>query len=98
MLLEGSVILQVRARDAVDVEISRLEPGQFFGGFPVLADVPHVDTAETATDVRLLEIDRQAFEYIRIAKPWLGYRLGSAMLRISAQRLSTLFERVRDRL
>jgi len=98
MLLEGSVILQVRARDAVDIEIARLEPGQFFGGFPVLADVPHVDTAETATDVRLLEIDRHAFEYIRIAKPWLGYRLGSAMLRISAQRLSTLFERVRDRL
>lgn len=98
MVVEGTVVLQVRVRDTHETEIARLGPGQFFGGFPILADVPHVDSAETATDVRLLEIDRHAFQYIRIAKPWLGYRLGSAMLRISTLRLSDVFARVRDRL
>ena len=94
LLIEGTVTLEFRVRDARDVEFERLQPGQFFGGLPILADVPHAESATTATDVRLLEIDRQAFQYIRTAKPWLGYRLGSAMLRISTRRLSAIMNRV----
>jgi CRP-like cAMP-binding protein len=98
LVIEGSVSLQVRVRNAREVEYARLESGQFFGGLPLLADVPNVDSAVCSTDVRLLEIDRQAFQYIRTAKPWLGYRLGSAMLRISTLRMSQLLARVRDAL
>ena len=98
LVIEGSIVLQVRVRDSREVEIARLGPGQFFGGLPILADVPHSESAVTATDVRLLEIDRAAFHYIRMAKPWLGYRLGSALLRISAQRLSSILNRIQDQL
>lgn len=98
LVIEGVVTLQVRVRDSREVEFARLESGQFFGGLPILAGVPHAESAVAASDVRLLEIDRHAFQYIRTARPWLGYRLGSAMLRISTQRLRQIVARVRDRL
>lgn len=96
LVIEGAVSLEFRVRDARNVEFERLESGQFFGGLPILAVVPHAESATAATDVRLLEIDRQAFQYIRTAKPWLGYRLGSAMLRISTRRLSGIMSKVCD--
>ncbi len=96
LVIEGAVSLTVRARGSRDVDIARLESGEFFGGLPILAGIPHADSAVAATDVRLLEIDSHAFQYIRTAKPWLGYRLGSAMLRLSAQRMGAIVERVRD--
>ncbi len=98
LVIEGTVTLQVRVRDTREVEFARLEAGQFFGGLPLLAGVPHAESATAASDVRLLEIDRQSFQYIRTAKPWLGYRLGAGLLRISAQRLSEILRRVRDHL
>ncbi len=98
LVIDGTVTLQVRVRDTHEVEFARLGPGEFFGGLPILAGVPHAESATTASDVRLLEIDRQTFQYIRTAKPWLGYRLGSAMLRISAERLSAMLGNVRDHL
>lgn len=98
LVIEGQVTLQLRIRATRDVEIARLGPGQFFGGLPILADVPHAESAVTGSDVRLLEIDREAFRYIRLAKPWLGYQLGSALLRISAQRLSCILARIQDEL
>ncbi|MCP4035692.1 MAG: cyclic nucleotide-binding domain-containing protein [bacterium] len=98
LVIEGAVTLQVRVGESREVEFARLESGQFFGGLPILAGVPHAESAVAATDVRLLEIDRQSFQYIRTARPWLGYRLGSAMLRISTQRLRQIVVRVREML
>jgi len=98
LVMEGSVVLTVRARGSREVDVVRLESGDFFGGLPVLAGVPNAESAAAATDVRLLEIDRHSFQYIRTARPWLGYRLGSAMLRLSAQRMSHILLRVGDRL
>ncbi len=98
LVIDGTVSLTVRARGSREVDFARLETGEFFGGLPVLAGVPHAESAVAATDVRLLEIDRHAFQYIRTARPWLGYRLGSAMLRLSAQRMTGILERVRDAL
>lgn len=98
LVIEGQVSLTVRARGSREVDVARLGPGEFFGGLPVLADVPQAESAVASMDARLLEIDRHAFQYIRTARPWLGYRLGSAMLRLSAQRMNAVLERVRDML
>jgi len=98
LVIEGTVNLQVRVRGSREVDFARLESGQFFGGLPILAGVPHAESAVTTRDTRLLEIDRHAFQYIRTARPWLGYRLGAAMLRISTQRMSQIIARVRDHL
>ena len=94
LLMRGTVVLQVRVKDAIEVEIARLHPGEIFGGTPIVADVPHPESAVAETDVRLLEIDEAAFRYIRCVKPWLGYRLGTAMTRTAAVRLSTLLSRL----
>lgn len=98
LIVTGSVVLQVRVRDAIENEISRLGPGELFGGLPLLAGVPHCESAITYTNVRLLEIDNDAFRYIRTTKPWLGQRLGGALLRVSAERFHQLMNRVADAL
>lgn len=98
LLMRGIVVLQVRVKDAIEVEIARLQPGEIFGGTPIIASVPHPESAVAETDVRLLEIDEAAFRYIRCVKPWLGYRLGTAMTRTSALRLSALLKRLETHL
>ena len=98
ILIEGSVTLQVRARNAIEIEIERLGPGELFGGTPLLADLPHFESGVAATRVRLLEIDAKAFKYLRVTRPWLGYRLSQALLRRSTQHLQRVFARIRDEL
>ncbi len=96
IVMQGTVVLQVRVREAIENDVARLGPGELFGGLPLMADVPHCESAVADTDVHLLEIDRQAFRYIRTTKPWLGHRLSSALLRITAERLHQLMSHVRD--
>ena len=98
LIEQGSVVLQVRVRDAIEKEIACLGPGDVFGGLPLLADVGHCESAVTKTAVRLLEIDHQAFRYIRLAKPWLGQRLGNALLRLGAERFHATMGQARDQL
>jgi len=98
LITEGSVALQIRVRDAIERDYARLHVGDVFGGLPLVADTEHAESAVTETEVRLLEIDAAAFRYLRTAKPWLGYRLGSAVTRIAAQRLKLLLGQVRDQL
>jgi CRP-like cAMP-binding protein len=98
IVLRGSVALQVRVRDAKEIETERLGPGELFGGLPLLADVTHTESAVAADDTRLIEIDREAFRYLRLAKPWLGYRLAQALLRITTSRLRALFARLQGEL
>lgn len=88
MIAEGSIALQVRVRDAIDLPLARLEVGDLFGGLPLLADLPHAESAIAATDVKLFEIDASAFRHLRSMKPWLGHRLGVALLRVHAQRMN----------
>ena len=88
LLTEGSVTLQLRIRDAIEQPLVQLSTGDLFGGLPLLADLPHAESAVTDTDVRLLEVDRAAYRHLRGMKPWLGHRLGVALLRVHAQRLT----------
>ena len=92
LLAEGRITLQLRIRDALEQTLVQLGPGDLFGGLPLLADLPHAESAVADTDVRLLELDRAAFRHLRSMKPWLGHRLGVALLRVHAQRLSKTLE------
>jgi hypothetical protein len=98
ILIEGSVALQARVRDAIEIETQRLHPGELFGGWPLLGDGGHAESAVAVEDSRLLEIDRQAYRFLRQTKPWLGYRLGQALLRAHATRLRALFTRIQNQL
>lgn len=88
LVLEGSVMLQIRIRDAIEQPLCRLGPGDLFGGLPLLADLPHAESAVADSSLRLLELDGAAFRHLRSMKPWLGHRLGVALLRVHAQRMS----------
>jgi CRP-like cAMP-binding protein len=90
MIMEGSVTLQLRIRDAIEQPLAQLGPGDLFGGLPLLADLPHSETAMANSDIRLLELDQAAYRHLRSMKPWLGHRLGVALLRVHAQRLSSV--------
>jgi hypothetical protein len=98
ILLEGTVGLHVRVRNALETEVERLGPGELFGGTPLVAGVPPAESALAITNSRLLEIDEQAFRYLRMAKPWLGYRLGQTVIRVNAARLRALTTRLKDEL
>ncbi|HKK50058.1 MAG TPA: cyclic nucleotide-binding domain-containing protein [Myxococcota bacterium] len=89
LITEGSISLQLRIRDAIEQPLALLRAGDLFGGLPLLADLPHAETAVANEEVRLLELDRAAFRHLRSMKPWLGHRLGVALLRVHAQRLAS---------
>jgi hypothetical protein len=88
LIAEGTVTLQVRIRNAIEQTLCQLGPGELFGGLPLLADLPHAESAVANTPLRLLEVDAAAYRHLRSMKPWLGHRLGVALLRVHAQRMS----------
>jgi hypothetical protein len=88
VIAEGEVMLQVRIRDAIERPLVQLGVGDLFGGLPLLADLPHAESAVANGPVQLLEIDAAAYRHLRSMKPWLGHRLGVALLRVHAQRMS----------
>lgn len=90
LLLAGRVTLEVRVRDARNVPYATLEPGDLFGGHPLVARTPNPDSAICESDCQLLEIDRDAFRYLRISKPWTAIQLASAVLRVSSVRLGRM--------
>lgn len=98
LVTRGSVLLQVRVRDARETLFARLGPGQIFGGMPLIAEAPHAESAVADSVVRLLEIDRDAWSYLRSAKPWLAHRVASSLDRVVARRLRDVLVRVRDAL
>ncbi|MEM9177774.1 MAG: cyclic nucleotide-binding domain-containing protein, partial [Myxococcota bacterium] len=98
LIIEGSVTLQVRVRDAIERPLTQLQVGDLFGGLPLLADLPHTESAVANTAVKLLELDAGAFRHLRSMKPWLGHRLGVALLRVHAQRMGKILGLASDHL
>lgn len=90
LITEGSVTLQLRIRGAIEQTLTNLTTGDLFGGMPLLADLAHSESAIANTNVRLLEVDHAAFRQLRSTKPWLGHRLGVALLRVHAQRMAEI--------
>lgn len=98
LVIEGTVTLQVRIRDAFERPLCQLGVGDLFGGLPLLADLPHNESAVADTRVKLLELDAGAFRHLRSMKPWLGHRLGVALLRVHAQRMGKILGVASDQL
>lgn len=90
LIAEGSVTLQIRIRDAIEQTLCQLGPGEMFGGLPLLADLPHAESAVANSNLRLLEVDAAAYRHLRTMKPWLGHRLGVSVLRTHAVRMSQI--------
>lgn len=92
----GSVIVQVRARNVSEVMLARLGAGQVFGGMPLVGGISHSDSAVADTDARILEIDQDAFSYLKTARPSLAEGLAFAVTHAYRRRLMDALVRVRD--
>lgn len=92
-LIQGRVVLQTRMRNAREIDFCHLEAGQLFGGFPLVADLAHTESAIAETRLSLLEIDASAYRYIRATRPWLAQHLAASVLRSSAIHLRAMAER-----
>ena len=98
LVQSGEVTLQVRVGDAFEITAGRLGPGRVFGGFPLIAGVPHAESALATRDSVLFEIDGGSYRYLRAAKPWLAQQLADVVTRSHARRVYDLLARNRDRL
>jgi hypothetical protein len=93
VLTQGRVVLQTRMHNAREMDFCQLGAGDLFGGFPLIADLEHTESAIAETALGLLEIDDAAYRYIRATRPWLAQRLAAAVLRTSAMHLRAMAER-----
>ncbi len=98
ILAQGHIVLQFRVRDVREVPFARLGPGSLLGGLPLTAGTPHAESAVADSAIRLLEIDRNAYQFLLTAKPWLALRLAQSVSRVQSQRVRELAARLRDKL
>jgi len=88
----GEVRLGHRFGPAREVTLERVGVGGVFGGLPVVAETPNLETAVAGRDTVLLEISAQSFSYLRVARPLLAQRLCQAVTRVHTARLRKLLE------
>jgi len=95
LIKEGSVSLVHRVKDARNVELTRLGRGGVFGGrgFPLIAESPNVESAIAAQRTVLVEITGPSFDYLRMARPIIGYRVIAVVAEMYAARVARLLER-----
>lgn len=92
IIYEGAVVLKGYRSKGRPVTVRRIGVGDLFGGFPVMAGVPHVTSAYAETASILLEIDSFAFRYLQDAKPWVARHLQRALIGAEAENLRALIE------
>jgi len=94
---EGQVGLHLRLRQGEELTLCRLGPGGLFGGLPLIANMPNLEMATAASNLRLLEISRGPFSYARLAKPILAQRLTQVVARGYAERVGQLLKLLASR-
>jgi CRP-like cAMP-binding protein len=94
IVVTGRIVLEAAVQHEHEIHLDTLGSRRLFGGLPVLAGVPHVESAVAETKCELLEFSRVAFEYLATAKPLVAHRLVQAVLRRQAGQLEDLIRRV----
>jgi CRP-like cAMP-binding protein len=88
----GAVTLRIGSSDGRELGTVQLDQGRLFGGLALVAAGPHSILATALTDCTLVEITREAFEYLRGTRPWLALRLGEALVRAHGRLAGRLIE------
>jgi len=92
----GTVVLEARAHRSRDIWLERVGPRGLFGGLPLIARVPHVESATAEADLQLVEIDRFSFEYMEWVRPQIARAVARAVARKQVRHLHSLIERLAD--
>jgi CRP-like cAMP-binding protein len=83
-LVESGEVVISRLVDNQQVEISRREPGEYFGEIALLQNQPRTATITTAVDTRLLSLKAEQFQ--ELTSQFM--HLGATVSRASSRRLS----------
>lgn len=86
----GRVNLRYRFGPGDEISLLELDPGSVFGGLPITAGTPNLESALAATDTTLVDISRASFTYLRVAKPLLAQRLVQIVARTHIRRVRQL--------
>lgn len=96
IVIRGSVAIDARGHRARDVWLERVEPGGLFGGVPLIAKIPHVESATAEADLQLLEIDCFTFRHLEWTRPQIARSIGCSVVRKQVRHLSDLIRRVAE--
>jgi len=69
LVREGRVTVDVRNADAATVLEEELGVGRIFGGAPMVANLAHLETAISAVDTILIEIDPFTLDHLQVIHP-----------------------------
>ncbi len=98
ILLEGTVSVRKRSSEAEGQVIAELGPGAVLGEMSLLTEQPRSASVHALTSLRLFAIDRRNFEEMaRDADP-AALKVGLAIARVLAERVSSLNQRLVDQL
>ena len=93
MVVRGRVTLQVKVNETIEAPFVQLGEGELFGGLPVLAGIPNIESAAASENLELLEIDERALRHLRLFRPWLAQKLAATLFRTHAERTSRALAR-----
>jgi len=80
VVVNGKVALEAAGARQHELELELIREGGVFGGLPLIADVPPPLSAVAASDLVLLELDRNAFRYLERCKPSVAHRLSRVVV------------------
>jgi CRP-like cAMP-binding protein len=75
-----------------ELRMASLEPGSLFGGLPVIADVPNVESAIVETPCCLLELPRKSYAHLQLTRPLLAQRIARAVIQLQMERMMRLLD------
>lgn len=82
IIVEGSVAVVQDMEDGQERLLAVRKAGEYFGELSLLDDTPRIATCVTATDTRVLEITREAFDTILRESPTVAYAIVRHVVRM----------------
>jgi small-conductance mechanosensitive channel len=79
LIVRGRVVLTARHAGGHDVEVARLEAGDFFGEKSLLSGVPSDATVTALEDLELLVLESDVMQQLIERTPYLVQQIGEAM-------------------
>ena len=96
LVVQGTLAVTTRDASGTDVEIGRLNPGDFFGEVALLTQKPRTATVTAAVDSELLRLDAETVTELRRRHPDIDASLKEFHRRRAEQTVEALLERRRS--